>query len=715
MLQFLTKYFDTPCSSFFSFLPVAMWEKIIYECNTYAHEKMRKSHKRHIAGYFWRQDISLQEMMQFMGLLIQMTLQPIPGREFRYYWLEPTMFPWVKCMAVHRFKQIRSALHFNRSIVGSNGEKSLDPLEKVRPIYATIQEMMGRYVDLGSEFSLDEASAACRSSFGRHLIVFNPMKNCGKFHFRFYLLCCSKTNVCIKLRIHVRTDEMVEADKFLSGMVTSDEGVKEVASYKLLNQLILDMAMPLFGKGITLNFNNYYASPAVAVALLHHKVLCRGTLRRNKKLIPPYILFTKSEAKNKESRGSVKMAVNEKYGLLAAGWIDGCAVHVVSSADSTDLTQVRRRVGGVRTLVQAPEVIAKYNSGMDGVDRHDQYRSLLSLCDRHRFKKYYVKLVLALFDMALTNANLHFTLRWKGTTDSRSTMLRADFFKEIAEKLMSPDRQWVREAGYVGVEAILGSSVSPDELLPTLLRTRVPTSTTHHQCVAINDDNCIFDALEKYSNLLTKVRKKCQICEFEGRGSNRYANVLICRTHGIRACGFARPVRSMEKKQLLVDGTTDVITDYSWMCPDDKGLTCMEKFHQFYLPKKLFKDRPVSLRDGNKVKFATLILTSELYKKQKEAMGLPIGTRGKKTSKKSLNKKKKKSPKATNEAKEADDSSSEGDEDSMKLNRTPRRSERKKNNSKIIIEDYEDHVEAEEDLKDDDSENSWDTYNLERV
>jgi hypothetical protein len=172
----------------------------------------------------------------------------------------------------------------------------------------------------------------------------------------------------------------------------------------------------------------------------------------------------------------------------------------------------------------------------------------------------------------------------------------------------------------------------------------------------------------------------------------------------------------MEKKQLLVDGTTDAITDYSWMCPDDKGLTCMEKFHQFYLPKKLFKDRPVSLRDGNKVKFATFILTSELYsKKQKEAMGLPIGTRGKKTSKKSLNKKKKKSPKATNEAKEADDSSSEGDEDSMKLNRTPRRSERKKNNSKIIIEDYEDHVEAEEDLKDDDSENSWDTYNLERV
>jgi len=328
---------------------------------------MRKTRKRYIAGIYWRQDISLQEILQFMGLLIQMTIQPIPGRDYRYYWSESKIFPWVECMPVSRFKQIRSALHFSTS----TGEKSSDPLDKVRPIYATIQEMMSRYVDLGSEFSLDEASAACRSSFGRHLIVFYPMKNCGKFHFRFYLLCCSKTYVCVKLRIHVRTDEMVEADKFLSSVTTSDEGTQDVESSKVLNQLILDMAMPLYGKGITLNFNNYYASPAIAIALLKHKVLCRGTLRKNKKLIPPYILFTKAEARNRDSRGSVKMAVNEKYGLLACGWIDGCAVHVVSSADSTDVTQVRRRVGGERILVSAPEVIANYNSGMDGVDRHD--------------------------------------------------------------------------------------------------------------------------------------------------------------------------------------------------------------------------------------------------------------------------------------------------------------------------------------------------------
>jgi hypothetical protein len=49
MPQFNSKYFDTPCSSFFSFLPVAMWEKITYESNTYAHEKIRTSKKRRVA------------------------------------------------------------------------------------------------------------------------------------------------------------------------------------------------------------------------------------------------------------------------------------------------------------------------------------------------------------------------------------------------------------------------------------------------------------------------------------------------------------------------------------------------------------------------------------------------------------------------------------------------------------------------------------------
>jgi hypothetical protein len=65
-------------------------------------------------------------------------------------------------------------------------------------------------------------------------------------------------------------------------------------------------------------------------------------LWRNKKLIPQYILFIKAKARNKDSHGSVKLAVNETYGLIAAGWVDGNPIHIISSADTMDLTQVCR-------------------------------------------------------------------------------------------------------------------------------------------------------------------------------------------------------------------------------------------------------------------------------------------------------------------------------------------------------------------------------------
>jgi hypothetical protein len=175
-------HFASPLAAFSAFLPQGMFEKIQFESNKYARKKLANSESGRISGNTWKHDISIQEMMQFMGILIYMTLLPVPGRDYRYYWSLPHIYKWVGCMKLSRFKQIRSVLHFNSS---DSNTKSSDPLHWVRPIYATIQETIGRYVDVGSEFSLDEATAACRSSFGRHLIVYNPTKNCGKFHFRF--------------------------------------------------------------------------------------------------------------------------------------------------------------------------------------------------------------------------------------------------------------------------------------------------------------------------------------------------------------------------------------------------------------------------------------------------------------------------------------------------------------------------------------------------
>ena len=93
----------------------------------------------------------------------------------------------------------------------------------------------------------------------------------------------------------------------------------------------------------------------------------RGTVRLNREFLPKYVMFTKAEARKPNAR----VAVDAKFGLVAAGWLDGNPVHIISSADTERISEVCRKVGGKRISVTAPEAIQNYNKGMDGMDRHN--------------------------------------------------------------------------------------------------------------------------------------------------------------------------------------------------------------------------------------------------------------------------------------------------------------------------------------------------------
>ena len=63
---------------------------------------------------------------------------------------------------------------------------------------------------------------------------------------------------------------------------------------------------------------------------------------------------------------------------------------------------------------------------MGGVDKHDKLRSPFALGKHHKFKKYYVKLMLFLVDIALTNSWIYYKMvNLDSTSGSES---RADFF-----------------------------------------------------------------------------------------------------------------------------------------------------------------------------------------------------------------------------------------------------------------------------------------------
>jgi hypothetical protein len=109
-------------------------------------------------------------------------------------------------------------LHFNdnENAVGMNN----DGLHKVHHILNIIKGTLGKYAHLGSEHSFDEATMACRSSYGRHLITFHAKKLTGKFHFKLYILCCASTNLTYNIKIHTRDNSDMDED--LEGNVNEE-------------------------------------------------------------------------------------------------------------------------------------------------------------------------------------------------------------------------------------------------------------------------------------------------------------------------------------------------------------------------------------------------------------------------------------------------------------------------------------------------------------
>ena len=107
-------------------------------------------------------------------------------------------------------------------------------------------------------------------------------------------------------------------------------------------------------------------------------------------------------------------------------------------------------------------------------------------------------------------------------------------------------------------------------------------------------------------------------------------HVVICMRHRIRCCAKVR-----EPVEETADG--DKIEDLAWRAP--AHLSCWEKAHLFYLPRKLFHDsiNPMiedDLERDRGCKFQCMRVGSEIYKQRNSALGIEIANRGRKKKQK---------------------------------------------------------------------------------
>ncbi|ETV89235.1 hypothetical protein H257_00591 [Aphanomyces astaci] len=333
--------FKDPVKDFLGFMPLEFWKIVTLRTNAKAVALQAAHPKGYVGGREFKKSIELVEVMKFVGLLIMMSV--VQGGEYSLYWSKPSMsflMPptenFGRVMPIDRFKQLRACITFNDVV------EPADPLWRIRPLINLLKASFKNFVVAGREISVDEACIPCRSSYARALIVYNPKKPLGKYHFRIYTAACATT-------CKVDPDDGAEHPR--------DE-VKPSA----LRQHVIDITKQWEGSHRVINMDNWYSSVQLCLTLLKMGMYCRGTVRSHRAHNPRFGMFDKKQIK------SVMRVVN-----------------MLSTADATAKSYVHRRIGSETRQQECLSLVGLYNKYMQGVDRHDHLRERFSIASGASF------------------------------------------------------------------------------------------------------------------------------------------------------------------------------------------------------------------------------------------------------------------------------------------------------------------------------------------
>jgi hypothetical protein len=248
--------------------------------------------------------------------------------------------------------------------------------------------------------------------------------------------------------------------------------------------------------------------------------------------------------------------------MIAVGWLDNKAVNFISTSDTTAIQSVQRRVGCEKQQVPAPEIVCNYNKYMGGIDRHDRLQSTFSLGKQHKFKKYYVKLMLFLVEIALTNAWIYYQMANDQVGEKAGD--RADFYIRIASDMIRQNldfealykvraqgnrtlRPW-RNTRYdeSGTNEDDDGYNSEDDYIEDLLM-RPNIHMTDGERAALerflkqaSSDTCIPCSFTSFPFPLKKRSKSCQVCQYKLKKPT-WKDVVMCAVHGVRLCLKVHP------------------------------------------------------------------------------------------------------------------------------------------------------------------------------
>ena len=259
--------------------------------------------------------------------------------------------------------------------------------------------------------------------------------------------------------------------------------------------VVLQLVEPLCGLGHHLYMDNFYSSPALFSELHLRGFEVCGTLRVNRRGVPP-------EAKAGLKKGERRtVAVDENMSIVQ--WRDKRLITILSTvhSDSPIPTERRNRLAsGGREVVEKPEAVVEYNKFMGGVDHGDQLLSYYGF--PHRTLKWWRRAFFFLFDAAIVNSYIMYTMAVTGRRLSHE-QFRISLAKQL---LASPT------AGPQEVTVQRGHIHQPHQPLARLTERHFPAQLEKSGSGAQLQRNCVVCSNKKGRGRKTTTFK-CKQCD----------------------------------------------------------------------------------------------------------------------------------------------------------------------------------------------------------
>ena len=368
-----------PITTFLLFFTESLFELIAVETNRYAQTCMGEEE------YTKWTNVTIDELKAYIGFKILMGIIRLPS--LYDYWKKDPYYhygPIANRISRDRFMEIGRYLHFvDNSTLAPPGSDEYDRLGKVRPVLEQLSKQFTALYNPSRDCSIDEAMIPFKGrSSMKQYIPKKPIKR----GFKVWTRADSKNGFVSEFQVYV--------------------GKKKEVERRLGARVVKDLTRKIVGKNHHVYCDNFFTSIPLFQDLLHDKIYACGTIRSNREFFPQD--FKSDLKKGFKKRGEYKLL--QSGNLVIALWQDTKVFTAISTnSQPNEIVEVKRKQkNGEKQLVQCPELIAKYNENMGGVDKNDQLRQYYSI--RARGRKCYKYIAYFSIDLAITNSYIFHSL-----------------------------------------------------------------------------------------------------------------------------------------------------------------------------------------------------------------------------------------------------------------------------------------------------------------